>query len=157
MWEARSTGWKRLPDAVRGRAKRIAPAGPILHAVPGRERRGPGDADGVDLQLAAEVERDPLRVTGFAGEGFRQIGIAFPVSARIAGSVAHGEAAMRQRRRPGMPDRFRGSCITHKVTFLGPRIAPLTVRIPVPGFRESFGILPIAHGLQTPRLDLADK
>src|ERR1039458_10905785 len=63
----------------------------------------PGDADGVDLQFAAEVERDPLRVTGFAGEGFRQIGIAFPVrariavgQARIAGSVAHGERRVGQ-------------------------------------------------------------
>ena len=39
---------------------------------------------GNERALADEVERDPLRVTGFAGEGFRQIGIAFPVSARIA-------------------------------------------------------------------------
>ena len=116
---------ERLPDAAGRRIEGIAVTGPVLHAIFGGVRRGPGDADGVDLELAAQIQRYPLRMVLLAGEGFRQIRIALPVGVqisvgepRIAVAIAIAEAPVRQRRGPGMTDHFRRGGITDEVAFL---------------------------------------
>ena len=155
---------ERLPYAVRWRVERITLTRPVLHAILRRVRRGPGDTDGVDLELAAQIQRYPLRMVSLAGEGLCQIRITLPVGiqisvgeSRIPVAIAITEATVRERCGPGMTDHFRRNGVADEVAFLGLGVTPLSFRIPVPGFRKQLGVLAVANGLPTRRLDFLDE
>src|SRR6185437_14490560 len=102
----------------------------------------PGDPNGIDLNLAAQIERDPLRMVLLACELLREIGIALPITVqiavrepRIAGSIASAEATVRKRCGPGVADHLCGGSVPDEVASLCAGIAPLALCIPVPGFR----------------------
>ncbi len=65
---------------------------------------GPGNSYGVDGNFAAQIDHHPLRMQRvvFAGKGFREVRITFPVGFRVtvgeprpAVSVAPAEATVR--------------------------------------------------------------
>src|SRR6185295_7334003 len=56
-----------------------------------------------------------------------------------------------------MADHLRWSRVTDEVAFPRICVAPLSFRIPMPGFAEQLGILAIADGLPARRLDFPDE
>ena len=147
----------RLPDGFGNVAPRIVLAArPELHAVILRVRFGPCDADGVDLMQTTQIDDHPLRMQRivFAGEAASQIGIALPVGIGVAIGqhrvvapvISAGHAAVRQRVTPGVPNHFGGRGVAYEVA-LARRIAPGSLRIPVPGFGLELGVLPVGDRL----------
>ncbi len=155
-----------LPHALGGACReRAARAGPKLNGVASRVRIGPGDANGIDIRLAAEIDHHPLRMQRiiFTSELASQVRIAFPVRLGIAigeprpsVSIAAAESAMRQRIGPGIVNRFAKLGTAGEIAFLLFRIAPHPARIPVPGFGVQFGVLAIGDGLPAGVQDLLE-
>ena len=78
---------KRLPCALhRAVVEGLELSSPELHRILFRVGIGPGDADGVHINLCAEVDHHPLGMKGvvLAGEGFGEIWIALPIGVNIA-------------------------------------------------------------------------
>ena len=78
---------KGLPGAlVDSRVERFQLASPELHVIARGVGIGPGDPDGIDIDLRAQVDHHPLRMQRviFAREGFGQVWIALPVGIRVA-------------------------------------------------------------------------
>src|ERR1700760_1069141 len=87
-------------------------------------------------------------------EGAGQIRITLPVAFRVAigqarpaVSVSHGVATMWKRVRPGVMDRHRRLGTPGEVAILPLRIAPGTLRVPMPCLDLQFRILPVGDGL----------
>src|SRR5271157_1589206 len=149
---------KRLPRAF-GRAviEGLELASPELYRVAFGVMVRPCDADRIDVNLAAQVNNDPLRMQRvvFAGESLGQVRIALPVGLGISIgeprpsiAVAAAETAMGQGRRPRAVNHFGGVVgVADEVAFLFVGIAPLPCRIPVPGLDHKLGVLAISHGL----------
>src|SRR5262249_29600173 len=105
----RSLG-KRLPCALGGSlVKGFQFSRPVLNLVIHCIGTSPGNLNGIDVYLLAQVDQDPLRVRGIvlSSEGARQIWVTLPEAFRIAirqsrptVSIAHGIASTRKRISP---------------------------------------------------------
>src|SRR5690349_17472394 len=144
--------------------ERIACTRPVLNPVFSRVWRSPSNPDRIYLDLAAEIERDPLRMILLTSEALREVRIAFPICIQVSirepgitSAVTSAEPPVRERRGPGVADHLPRSRVTDEVALLSSRVAPFTSWIPVPRFCEKLCILSIADRLPTRRLDLFDE
>ena len=125
---------ERLPRAfVDAVIERFLFSGPELYVVALGVRLRPGDLDGVDVGLRAQIDHHPLGMQRIviAGVRFGQVRIALPIGlqiaigqARPAVTVALGGAAMWERIGPGMANRIAQFGAACEVTFLLGRVAP---------------------------------
>src|SRR5579872_3714730 len=136
------TMWKCLPYAF-GLSLDGIISSPVLHLVPSCIRIYPSDANAVDHLILREVKNHPLRMEriAFSSKTLREVGIALPISIRIAvrkprktgvpGSVVARRSPMRQRISIRVANHFPRCGRARKVAF-PTGIAPRSPRIPVP-------------------------
>ena len=148
---------KSLPHAARGSFDRIV-AGPVLNHVAHRVRLGPLDLDARDLLHLRQVHHDPLRMCGiaFARESLCQVWIALPIArgvsirqprkSGIIRPVIARESTMRQRVAVRIAQKFRGVRRAGEISFAA-RVAPRSLRIPMPRLHRQFRILAKTHRL----------
>ena len=142
-----------LVDAV---VEGLVLASPELDVVAGGVGVGPGDADGVDVDLGAEIDHDPLGVKGVvvAAVGLGKVRIAFPVGFQVAVgeagpavAVAERGAAVGQGIGPGVADLVGvGVGAAGEVALLFGGVAPGAAGIPVPRLDHELGVLAIGDG-----------
>src|SRR6202034_2892805 len=89
----------------------------------------------------------------FAGELAGEVGIALPITevGAMDGSVAAGgEAAVRERVFEDVADRFAERGAAGKVAAVVRGVAPVAVRVPMPGGHAELGIVAIGDGPPAP-------
>src|ERR1700747_3696422 len=79
-----------------------------------------------------------------------QVAIGHARKAACLGAFVAGETTMRQCVPVGMANRFPGCCAACEIA-LARRIAPSTLRVPVPGFDRELGVLAISYCLPSRR------